>query len=103
ERNAREDYELDRASDAGGVEERARNARGEVEIREIHAEWEEGEWEDDRPRRPDEMHRADFEEDRQQERSVGDEHHHQGRDEDRAAEPEVGLSECVAGGNGHDE
>ena len=99
QRDSPEDRELARAIDAGGVEKLARNARGEVDIRQIDAKREEREWQDDRQRRPHEVHRIDLEEDRQHERRVRDEHHHEGRDEDRAAKPEVGLCQRVAGRN----
>ena len=45
----------------------------------------------------------EFEEDRQHERRVRDEHHHERRDEQSAAKLEVGHREGVAGGDRHDD
>ena len=98
-----EDLELASAVDACRVEQVVGHGRGEVDVGQIDAEGEERERQDHRERRIDEVNHAEFEEDRQRERGVRDEHDHERRDEHDPPALEVGHRERVARRNRHDD
>src|SRR4051812_6282994 len=103
QRDAHEGLQLAAAVDASGVEKPRRKCGRVVEIREVDAEREERERQDDRERAPDQVCRAQLEEDRQHERRPGHDHHDQRQRQDELPAWEPADCEPVPRRNPHGE
>ncbi len=101
QRDAHERLQLAAAVDARGVEKPRRECGRVVEVREVDAEREERERQDDRERAPDQMHGVQLEEDRQHERGPGHDHHDQRQREDELPAREPADREPVPRRNRH--